>query len=306
MAMVEMMMAMIFLAMVGLGSARVIATQQSRQNEFMVAAESLQPKAEIMKTDNNEVPSENQKLMTMKPNMKIFKTEEKLASRLVEHVAALSEEYSTRKGTFTIALSGANLIRNLRNLRSEPHVRSVDWSTWHVFFADEGVQTKMNGGNYETANDVLLSKVPIPESQIHPINGSLDAKKAAGDYHRILKQLIVKGMLDVSPTTMAPRFDLMLLETGGDGHLAALFPGHKLLNETLCVASLDDAPTPPRSRVTFTFPVIDAAANLVIADLGAPEAAAAAQSKAKGSLDSLRPAKMVKLESGEFTQYLVR
>ncbi|KAJ6811618.1 putative 6-phosphogluconolactonase 4, chloroplastic [Iris pallida] len=238
--------------------------------------------------------------------VQVFPTEEAVADALAKYTSDLSKKFADRRGAFTVVLSGGYLINSIRKLLEPPFVDEVDWEKWHVFWVDERVVPKTHSdSNYKLAYDGFLSKVPIPPNHIYAINDSLSAEGAADDYEDCLKQLVKSGVLEVSPTTGFPRFDLMLLGMGPDGHLASLFPKHHLLSENKrWVTFIKDSPKPPPVRITFTFPVINASAYIAMVVVGTGEVDAV--SKALGSQDSssdLLPVQMVTLEDGEFTWF---
>ncbi|KAM0934629.1 putative 6-phosphogluconolactonase [Dioscorea sansibarensis] len=249
--------------------------------------------------------------MASKENQKvlIFDTEEELSVSLAEYTAKLSNKITSHGAAFTVVLSGGTLIDSLRKLVGSSYVDSVDWAKWHVFWVDERVVPKEHpDSNYKLALDGFLSKVPIPADQVYAINDTLPPEGAADDYEACLKYLVSTGILKVSAATGFPIFDLMLLGMGPDGHIASLFPGHPLLNEKeRWVTYIKDSPKPPPQRITFTFPVINASANIFLVVTGAELADAV--KKALGHdhnnavSDALLPVQRVSLENGEFTWF---
>lgn len=116
-------------------------------------------------------------------------------------------------------------------------------------------------------------QVPIPPGNVYAINDSLSAEAAADDYETCLKHLVKTNVLRVSDSTGFPKFDLMLLGMGPDGHVASLFPGHGLCSENKkWVASITDSPKPPSERITFTFPVINSSAHVALVVCGSGKA----------------------------------
>ncbi|KAK9500426.1 hypothetical protein O3M35_001694 [Rhynocoris fuscipes] len=176
--------------------------------------------------------------------------------KLIEEIAQLSIKNSQ---TFKIGLSGGSLItflsKGLKNI-------DTDWSKWILFFCDERIVPSDNpDSTFGTYKANLLDKVPLKESQFVCIDENLNAEEAAKDYTSKIKKYF--------PDSSLPRFDLLLLGMGPDGHTASLFPDHPLLKEINCwVAPITDSPKPPPSRVTLTFPVINNAANCIFAVCG--------------------------------------
>ncbi|KAH7668503.1 6-phosphogluconolactonase protein [Dioscorea alata] len=237
-----------------------------------------------------------------KKEVLVFENEEELSVSLAKFTAELSEKYTNDRGAFTVVLSGGSLIKSLRKLVESPYVDSVNWGKWHVFWADERVVPKDHpDSNYKLAYDGFLSKVPIPPGQVYAINDSLSAEGAADDYETCLKHLVNTGVLKLSTATQFPKFDLMLLGMGPDGHIASLFPGRPLLNEKhRWVTHITDSPKPPPERITLTFPVINASSNiaLVVAGAGKASVVQKALGPDQNSSDVL-PVEMVSLEEGE-------
>jgi len=238
-------------------------------------------------------------------NRLTFDTEEDVAVSLAKYTAELSAKFVAERGAFTAVLSGGTLIETLRKLAEPPYLETVDWSKWHVFWVDERVVPKDHvDSNYKLAVDGLLSKVPIPSGQVYAINDTLSAEGAAADYETVLKQLVKSGVLAMSKETGFPRFDLMLLGMGPDGHLASLFPGHPLLNENQkWVTHIMDSPKPPPQRITFTFPVIKSSAYVAMVVTGPGEASTVKKALSDDKTFPLLPVEMTILQDGEFTWF---
>ncbi|XP_068650446.1 probable 6-phosphogluconolactonase 4, chloroplastic [Aristolochia californica] len=241
---------------------------------------------------------------TEKGKLLVFDNEEGISVSLAQYTADLSEKLTRDRGAFTVVLSGGSLIKSLRKLVDSPYVESIEWSKWHVFWVDERVVPKDHeDSNYKLAYDGFLSKVPIPPGHVYAINDALSAEGAADDYETCLKQLVKTSVIDSSATGW-PKFDLMLLGMGPDGHVASLFPGQPLIHEKeRWVTFIKDSPKPPPERITFTFPVINSSANIALVITG--ESKAGPVSKALGSdLSSISlPIQMVSTEYGETTWF---
>lgn len=238
-------------------------------------------------------------------DFKVFKGGDDLAISLADYVAGLSKSATEGRGAFTVVLSGGSLINALRNLTEPPYVDSVDWGRWHVFWVDERVVAKTHpDSNYKLAYDNFLSKVPIVPGHVYAINDSLSAEAAAEDYETVLRQLAKTGILDASKSGDYPTFDLMLLGIGPDGHIASLFPGHPLLSEKeKWVTSIRDSPKPPPERITFTLPVINAAANIAMVVTGACKADALKKGLSDELHDDVLPVQMVSPKNGNLTWF---
>jgi len=152
----------------------------------------------------------------------------------------------------------------------------IEWSKWHVFFADERfVALDDAESNYRACKEQLfdaLEDVAI-DLKIYPIDTKAqDVKKAAELYSSSIRSVF--GLDDSSSsTTELPKFDLILLGMGPDGHTASLFPNHNLLTDAKIqqnlIAFIEDSPKPPPQRITFTLPLINAAHSALFVVSGA-------------------------------------
>ena len=207
--------------------------------------------------------------MTHSPLLHAFSTVQALSNAVAERVAALSAEAAARRGRFTVALSGGSMPALIGPpLITAPLRHRINWAAWRVFWADERcVPLTSPESNYRLAREHLLEHVPIPPEQIYPLNPNLAPAQAALAYQAALAQVF--GDEPGRP----PRFDLILLGLGEDGHTASLFPGHTLLSETAAwVAAITDSPKPPPERITLTLPVLNNARQVIFLAAGAGKA----------------------------------
>jgi 6-phosphogluconolactonase len=227
--------------------------------------------------------------------IKVFHDVEQLSAAAADYVARLSKEAVADRGVFRIALAGGSTPKKLYELlSSDKYKGQIDWSKWQVFFSDERfVSLDDERSNYNLAQTSLLSKVPIPASQVHAIDPQAGSVEAAAEaYEDAIKAILSENQ----------SFDLILLGLGSDGHTASLFPGNPALQETekLVVASSPGVLPPPVDRVTFTFPLINAARNVAFLTAGADKAAMVKQAAQGGDI----PAANVKPSSGEATWFI--
>ncbi|XP_057950786.1 probable 6-phosphogluconolactonase 4, chloroplastic [Malania oleifera] len=235
----------------------------------------------------------------------IFDSEEELAVALAKYTAELSKKFTAERGAFTVVLSGGSLIKSLRKLVEPPYIDSVEWARWHVFWVDERVVPKDHeDSNYKLAYDGFLSKVPILPGHVYAINDALPAEGAADDYETCLRHLVKNSVIDLSAASGFPKFDLMLMGMGPDGHVASLFPGHPLVREKeKWVTFIADSPKPPPTRISFTFPVINSSSYIAMVVAGAGKANPVQIALRNGQNSDLLPVQMV-LPEGEMTWFL--
>ncbi|KAF8633972.1 hypothetical protein AX15_001150 [Amanita polypyramis BW_CC] len=193
-----------------------------------------------------------------------FPDADAIARALATFVVKAQKDSITKKGRFTVALSGGSLPKMLRDLVND---RSVKWDKWQVFYADERVVPLDHpDSNHRACREHLFSKVPIPAENIHTLDTSLlnDLEELSDAYEKeLIREFAQKD------SARFPVFDLILLGMGPDGHTASLFPGHELLaEEDRWVAYIEDSPKPPPKRITLTYPVINHATRVVFVASG--------------------------------------
>ena len=212
-----------------------------------------------------------------------------------ETVVEILSRALVNKTLVSIVLSGGSTPRALYELLAGPKYRDrIAWDKLLVFFGDERcVPPDDPESNYKMAYDGLLSRVPIPEENIFRLKGESDPPKAAMDYEEIVKTVLGKK----------PRFDLVLLGMGTDGHTASLFPATAALHETekMVVANYVDKLN--AWRLTLTIPVFNSAQNVVFLVSGKDKAEAVRFVFTGDSLPPL-PVQLIKPDEGNVIWFL--
>jgi 6-phosphogluconolactonase len=190
------------------------------------------------------------------------------AQKFVEIAAAAVKE----KGSFDVVLAGGSTPKILYSLLVEdPALRSpVPWDKMHLFFGDERhVGPDDPQSNFCMARETMFSKSPLKPEQVTRIKGELPrAEDAAKEYDQYLRTYykLSEGHF--------PRFDLVLLGMGSEGHTASLFPGTKALRENRRIAVHNWVGKLLMDRITLTAPAINNAANIIFMVTGADKAPA--------------------------------
>lgn len=205
------------------------------------------------------------------------------SSALVEHAAEFFMQTASQsiqaRGRFTAALSGGSTPRALyERLVGMP----LSWQAIHLFWGDERcVPPVHQDSNYRMTAESLLNRIDIPPKNIHRIPGELSPAQAAEACEQDLRAFF----------GASPRFDLVLLGMGDDGHTASLFPGSPALAESVRWAVATEHTTPPLplvSRVTLTFGVFNAARQVVFLASGAGKASRLAEIQRGGDYPAAR------------------
>lgn len=174
-----------------------------------------------------------------------------------EQFITLAREAIGWRGFFSVALSGGSTPKPLyQKLADRGQSDRVDWAQVHFFWSDERcVPPDHEDSNYRMAEELILDPLEIPEENIHRMRGELPPDQAAERYQTVLEEFF---------PSRPPRFDLVLLGMGDDGHTASLFP------QTKAVQKIDPdrwvaanfIPALGSWRLTLTPPLINAAGNV--------------------------------------------
>lgn len=221
-----------------------------------------------------------------------------------------------KRGLFTVALAGGSTPKKIYALLSDSYYRNrVNWTKTHVFWGDERmVPPNHPDSNYKMTNDNLLSRVAIPSVNVHRIAGEMSAaQEAARSYEQSMKVFFRAAAVDkpmaqfVTENSLGdffPRFDLVLLGVGNDGHTASLFPGTSALTEKTRWVTGGRVEAVSAERVTLTFPVLNNARQLVFLCSGEGKSTILKEIF-QGDDDARRfPAQLVRPTAGEVTWLL--
>ena len=195
-------------------------------------------------------------------SISVFNTPEQLAIAAAERFVECAEESLRESDCFCVVLAGGNTPRRVYQLlATEPFNSRMDWSKVHLFFGDErAVPADHPDSNYAMVYETLISKIAIPAQNVHRIPGEGDVNENAKRYENHLRSFFSEQAW--------PRFDLVLLGMGEDGHTASLFPNSAALNERSrwVVAARNEQSG--QDRITLTVPVFNHARRVMFLVVG--------------------------------------
>ena len=179
-----------------------------------------------------------------------------LSRAVLEETFPIIQEAVTKRGRFAIALSGGHTPGKMYSLwaQTEQYRNKTPWDRVHLFWSDERfVPADDPRSNYHMARETLISQVPIPAQNVHPMPTNLSSpEECARAYETELLKFF---------GSEPPAFDVQLLGIGDEGHTASLFPGSPALGEKVrWVAAVRVAAEPPQ-RITLTPVVLNQGRN---------------------------------------------
>lgn len=197
---------------------------------------------------------------------------EAIAKRCAQRFVEIAIAAVRERGSFHVALAGGSTPKILYSLLVEdPALRSqVPWDKMHVFFGDERhVAPDDPQSNFCMARETMFAKSPLKPEQVSRIKGEFPAAEdAAKEYDQALRTYfkLSEGQF--------PRFDLVLLGMGSEGHTLSIFPGTKALRENRRIAVHNWVGKVLMDRITLTAPAVNNAANIIFMVTGADKAPA--------------------------------
>ncbi len=207
--------------------------------------------------------------MSYRAKIEIVSDCEELAVRSVRLFVSEMKKAVQSRNSFNVALSGGRTPRRFFELLGElPESQSLEWNKIHLFWVDERyVPSDSQWSNYKLVVDTFLNKVSIPQKNVHriPTEGS-DFKLSAQEYENSIREVfgLKKGQV--------PEFDMIFLGMGIEGHTGSLFPNSYATFDTEDLACVVYVLDEKLNRITLTYPVLRAAAHVVVQISGGEKA----------------------------------
>ncbi|HTU70322.1 MAG TPA: 6-phosphogluconolactonase [Candidatus Baltobacteraceae bacterium] len=221
----------------------------------------------------------------------ISDTPAQVARALAETFVGRGRGAIEERGRFAVSLAGGTTPKAAYALLAQPpYANALDWKAIEVFFGDERcVPPDHDQSNYKMANDAFIQPLHIPPERVHRMRGEDDPRRAAAAYR-------VELIGTLGPQ---PRFDLVMLGMGPDGHTASLFPGTDPLTHDEELVRAVYSQSQAQWRITLTPQVLNGARTVVFAVEGAAKAATLAAVR-EGPYDpTTYPAQIIAPADGE-------
>ncbi|HEY1767321.1 MAG TPA: 6-phosphogluconolactonase [Terracidiphilus sp.] len=191
---------------------------------------------------------------TTQVEYRVYDGADALSRAAAEHFLEAAQAAVSARGKARIAISGGHTPERTFQLLSNPveaFLKSMPWAQMELYFVDERcVPPDNKDSNYRMTREALLEKVPLKPEQVFRIEGELEPELAAARYETTIRsQFRLEG-------AEVPRFDVLALGMGDDGHTASIFPHTAAIHELGRVVAANHVPQKNTWRVTLTWPVI--------------------------------------------------
>ena len=208
----------------------------------------------------------------------------------------------TQRSRFTIALAGGSTPKNLYTLLATNARTSLPWHRTYFFWSDERhVSPQDPESNYRMAEESMLSKIPVAASNIFRVpTENPDAAAVAETYEQTLRKFFA------AEAGQVPRFDMILLGMGPDGHTASLFPETAALREESRLVVANWVEKLKTSRITFTLRLLNAAYCVAFLVSGTDKASALHEVLEGNAPGEQYPAKLVRPDDGKLIWFVDR
>ncbi len=236
----------------------------------------------------------------MKPTLKIFSNIETFGKTIAEELVHTINQALKMKDDFSIALAGGKTPRGIYNHCAAPSLRNAHfWQYVHFFWGDERcVPPDHPESNFRMVQEAFLSKIRIPNANIHRIRGEDPPQSEVRRYEKEMKDYLP------ADKNMALRFDWIFLGVGTDGHTASLFPNSKALHEQRLPCAIAEDPKSGQQRITLTLPVINNSRRITFLVTGKEKATVVHKILSKDPVSLHYPAAKVLPTDGSLEWYL--
>jgi 6-phosphogluconolactonase len=225
------------------------------------------------------------------PDVRVSSDADEMSLRAAQAIVRTITDAVRATGQCSLVLSGGSTPRTLYGLLASQFQTQIPWERVHLFWGDERyVPAGDPKSNYGMARHALLDHVACRAENVHPmLTGFASSDMAARDYEATLRKHFPGDW---------PRFDLVLLGLGVDGHTASLFPQSSALRENTRWVLAARAPTAPPARLTLTLPALNRAAAVYFLVAGSDKADALDRVLAGSADANAYPAAGVRPEKG--------
>ena len=227
--------------------------------------------------------------------MRLFKDPEALADQISDQI--MSWIAFTKDSLFHLAISGGSTPNLLYAALAEKYSDSAHWQKTHFWWVDERMVSPDDpASNFGVVHQLLFSKIDIPEMNIHRIRGEEEPFQEANNYIQQIKE-------SLNMNIGWPRFDLILLGMGEDGHTASIFPDQLELMTSQHICEVAIQPATSQRRITLTGRVINSAAKVCFLVTGTNKAGCLSEIWLKGKKAKQLPAAYIHPVNGELFWY---
>jgi 6-phosphogluconolactonase len=225
--------------------------------------------------------------------LRVYPGAEQLAVAAADEFAARARDAVSERGRFAAALPGGSTPNRFYEVLAARR-RGIPWGKVHLFWGDERfVPPDHPDSNFRAARELLVARIPIPQANVHPIGTEGNVPETAASlYEQNLR--VFFGL----PACQFPRFDLVILGLGADGHTASLFPGSDALQERARLVAAPLVATLGAYRITLTLPVLNNARAVMFLVSGGPKAEALARALEGHTAGDDIPSRLVRPREG--------
>lgn len=224
--------------------------------------------------------------------LQVYRDPQQLSKAAAEMFVQTAREAVQERGKFTVALTGGSSPVHMHALLCQkPYMEQVPWEQTYVFWGDERwVPLSDNRSNARMGLETFLNKVAVPEDQIFPMYSEKEPEAYAKEYEELLRKHVGQEK---------PRFDLILLGMGDDGHTASLFPGTEVLQEKEKLVDAYYLEPQEMHRITLTAPCINQARKIAFLAFGEKKADALYEVLEGERNPEKYPSQLIQAQNGE-------